>query len=68
MKVELVGVYGGNERWAIARFPMDKNDPRGPYRIGTFVQDGLSFMERPFGSREDAEAWLFYSLDGKVEL
>lgn len=69
-KIEIVGIYDGRSKWAIARFPLteEEKSPKGPYRIGTFVKGGITFCERPFNNREDAEAWLLYSLDPDARL
>jgi len=68
-QVYVVGTYDGRTRWAIARFPVDDEEPpRGPYRVGTLVVGGISFKEREFSNREDAEAYLVYNLDEKVKL
>ena len=66
--VAVVGLYDGKRKWAIARFPRSEDDPNGPYRIGTVVADGISFTERPFSNREDAEAYLVYAIDESVKL
>jgi hypothetical protein len=68
MKVEVVGVYEGRQRWAIARFPVSETDPNGPYRVGTFVLGGITFNDRCFSDRESAEAWLSYDLDPQAKI
>lgn len=67
-KVSVVGIYNGSDKkWAVGRFPPEGDSP-GAYRIGLFVKGGISFSERPFTSREDAEGWLTYHLDASVKI
>lgn len=68
-KVSVVGTYNGEaKKWAIGRFPNDDGTP-GLYRIGIFVQGGISFStDKSFSSREDAEGWLVYHLDSTAKL
>ena len=63
LKVDVVGFYDGAQyKWAIARFP------HGPYRVGNVIHGGISFWDRDFSSRENAEAWLVFHLDPSAKL
>jgi len=67
-RAEVSKVYtGARDKWAIGRFVDGKK--LGPYYIGVLISGGISFhTEKNFTSREDAEGWLVYHIDGSVKL
>ena len=67
-KIKVVGMYEGREQWVIGLFPADQRDPFGAYRIGVPYGDGVTFLERPFTNREDAEAFLLFNVDTTAKI